>query len=136
MPARIYVEVTAAELKELSKELDRLAGVSLECAKLLEKTTEKSYSTDGLNSAIEGLDSIAKSLGRIVGPFNSAPAKLGSLRTKVENWRSAKRAAQVVRDHDASKTEQPSGGIAEGISAKSRLKPIRPTPPTSRRKKE
>lgn len=57
MPARIYVEVTADELKELAKELERLLGVSLECVKLLEKTDGKTYATDGINSAIEGLDS-------------------------------------------------------------------------------
>ena len=135
MPARIYVEVTADELKELAKELERLLGVSLECVKLLESTQTKTYTTDGINSAIEGLDSIAKSLGRIIGPFNSRPAQLDSLRIKVKSWQAAKKAAQAVKEQDALKTVQSLGSKTATNPTKSTTKQAQPTQKTGRKKK-
>ncbi len=135
MPARIYVDVTSVELNELAKELERLLRVSLECVKLLENTPTKTYSTDGINSAIEGLDSIAKSLGRIIGPFNSRPAELNSLRVKVKNWQDAKKAAQAVKEHDASKMAQLLGKKTSENQEKSATKQAPQTPKTSRKKK-
>lgn len=135
MPARIYVEVTSDELKQLAKELERLHTVSIECVKLLENTESKSYTTDGINSAIEGLDSIAKSLGRITGPFKSRPAELESLRAKVKSWQAAKKAAQVVKEHDASKTARSVDSKIAENPTKSKTKQAPQTAKTSRKKK-
>ena len=100
MAARIWTTTNSVEISELAEELARLAETARRAA---EELGEEEHGTDGWCNSLDGLDSLAKMLGGIVGQFRAPPAKLLTIRAKISAWRQAKKAAQEIGDEIASK---------------------------------
>jgi hypothetical protein len=132
MAARIFIDATAGDLRELGLELHRIADIALLCAKEVEKQ-DRTYHTDGFKNAIDGLDSITKLLGGIVGVYNSPPARMAIVRSQITNKQMAMRAQKDFEDAAADKMAQPSGGSKKPNPMTAAEEPAKP-PRKSNRK--
>lgn len=95
MASRIYVDVTAEEMAELSQELTRIAELSKVCTELIARSGEP-YRADGFSNAIDGLESLTKMLGGVIGPYNATPPKLETIRAKIKLWRDSREVATAI----------------------------------------
>jgi hypothetical protein len=138
MASRLFIEATVEDIDELAGELARVAEIAKRCSEYMREHGKTSYSTDGFNSAIEGLDAVVRLLGEVVGVYNAPLPKLVSVRAKVQVVRDQKkeeRAAKAVEDADAAEKARRSGNKTPTIQAKSKKKPASPTPATNPKKK-
>ena len=106
MAPRIYVDVTAEEMAELSQELARIVDLARVCADLIARSGEP-YRADGFSNAIDGMESLTKMLGGVIGPYNATPPKLESIRAKIKLWRDSREVATTIE--------------SAGVSTKARL---------------
>ena len=95
MAPRIYVDVTAEEMAELSQELTRIAELARICTDLIARSGEP-YHADGFSNAIDGLESLTKMLGGVIGPYNATPPKLETIRAKIKQCRESREVAALI----------------------------------------
>ena len=133
MAARIFIDATADDLKELGQELHRIADIALACSREVLKQ-DRPYHTDGFKNAIDGLDSITKLLGGIVGVYNSPPAAMNSVRMQIMNTQMAMRAQKEFEDAAALRQAQSSGETPSQADAKSSAAQDKPVRKSSRKK--
>jgi len=135
MAGRIFIEATVEEVAELAIELERIAKIAKSCSEYMKAKGGDPYNTDGFNSAVEGIDAIVRLLGGVVGVYNAPPAKLETIREKLNDERAAKKAAQGVKDIHASKTAQSRDGKPSSNPTKSKTKQTPQPQPINRKKK-
>jgi hypothetical protein len=90
MASRIYINSTADDFLELAKELRRIAEIAQQCGETLARD-QREFSIDGFNSSVEGLDSLTKLMGHVVGKYNARQADLDQIRSKIKMVQDANR---------------------------------------------
>lgn len=120
MASRIYINSTADDFLELAKELRRIAEIAQQCGEILARD-QREFAIDGFNSSVEGLDSLTKLMGHVVGKYNAKPADLDQIRAKIKMVQDANRtkdakgiaqkfALDAVEDKRALKAAEPTEG--------------------------
>jgi hypothetical protein len=94
MAARIHIYTVASDFSELAETLRDFAYIADQCSKVLAEGSREHY-TDGFNNSLEGLDSLAKLLGSVVGVYAVEPAKLLRVRQAIDLERQKKSAEKA-----------------------------------------
>lgn len=94
MAARIHIYTVASDFSELAETLRAFASIADQCSKVLAEGSREHY-TDGFNNSLEGLDSLAKLLGSVVGVYAVEPAKLLRVRQAIDLERQKKSAEKA-----------------------------------------
>ena len=104
MGARIFITARKDDFDELAQELRRLGDVAAICAENLAKA-DREYTTDGFNSAIEGIDAITNFMRAMLGTFNVDDVKMTRVREAIAGVRAARIAEAAIRKEAAVKSQ-------------------------------
>jgi hypothetical protein len=110
---------------DLARELEKLAGVAKDAAKIVAKD-EKPFKTDGIDSAVKGIDAIGKFLKKILGPYGAKDVELSRLKHVLKQEKD--RYKREIAQREAEKIGQIAAEETSGSQSEPRLQTRRRSP--------